>query len=156
MKKLAFVVMFALMSVACFAQNIYSSVSAQTIANLMKQEGYSVVNDNGLIRWKIDGYDTFIAFSDGNKYNNTNFVFRINFDLDEDDIANALVLSNEYHKKWKGGKSYVDQRTDGSYLVSYELMINIHKGVTEANILNFFQLCRFGIETWKEGVVDQL
>ena len=156
MKKLAFVVMFALMSVACFAQNIYSSVSAQTVVNLMRREGYNVVNDNGLIKWKIDGYNTFISFSDGNKYDNTNFVFRINFDIDEDDIANALILSNEFHKKWKFGKSYVDQRNDGSYLVSYELTLNICKGVTEARIVDYFDDCRVFMKTWKEEVADKL
>ncbi len=157
MKKLAFVVMFALMSVACFAQNIYSSVSASTVANLMRQNGYSVsIDDEGDINWKLEGFKTFLIFKDGNQNNNTNFYFRINFDIDEDEIADALILSNEYNKTQKFGKSYVDQRSDGSYLVSYNLTLNISKGVTEARMVDFFDDCRVFMKTWKEKVVDKL
>lgn len=157
MKKLAFVVMFALMSVACFAQNIYSSVSASTVANLMRKEGYSVSIDNdGDIKWQLNGYKSFLLFKDGKQNNNTNFYFYTGFGIEEDDFADALILCNEYNKTQKFGKSFVEQRNDGSYLVCYQLTLNISKGVTEARMVDFFDDCRVFMKTWKEKVADKL
>lgn len=151
MKKI--VIVFALFCslFACYGQEIYSKIDARTLLGIMRDEGYSVSLDKDAdIIWKKDGVRSCILFSDGNK-EQTNFYFLCSFKIDQEKIAKALAICNEYNKTKRFGKSYV--RKDA---VVFNLPLNLRNGVTKSRIIDYLDDCQTFFKSWKKEVVDKI
>ena len=151
MKKI--VIVFALFCAlfVCNGQEIYSKMNARTLLNIMSSEGYAVTLDkNADILWKKDGVRSKIIFSNG-KEDQTNFYFVCTYAIKTDKVANAIVISNEFNKGTRFGKSYVIENA-----VVFQLTLNLRNGVTKERIIDYCDDCQSFVRGWKKEVVDKL
>lgn len=151
MKKI--VIVFALFCAlfVCNGQEIYSKMNARTLLNIMRSEGYAVTLDKDAdILWKKDGVRSNIIFSNG-KEDQTNFYFVCSYTIKTDKIANAIVISNEFNKGTRFGKSYVNKDS-----VVFQLTLNLRNGVTKERIIDYLDDCQSFFRDWKKKVVDKL
>ena len=151
MKKIVIICVLVCSQFACYCQEIYSKMDARTLLGIMRDEGYSVSLDKDAdIIWKKDGVRSCILFSDGNK-EQTNFYFLCSFKIDQDKVAKALAISNEFNKSKRFGKSYV--RKDA---VVFNLPLNLRDGVTKRRIIDYLDDCQRVFNIWKKEVLDKI
>lgn len=80
---------------------IYSSVDAETILELMKNQGYNVRLDKDYdIKWNIDGIKCFIFFRDGKK-RQSYFYFSCYFSIDKQSVPRMILACNECRKSYR-------------------------------------------------------
>lgn len=160
MKKIVLVFVLALMTSSMWAAEIYSKVTAQTVYNLMLREGYNVSLDKDAdIMWKKDGIKMYIFFDDG-KVPQSNIQFHCGYKVKDDDenFAEALILSNNFNSKYRFVRSYVkrNENDDESFSVMIKLDLSLSGGITKNRMSDFFEQCLSLCKAWKEEVVDKL
>ena len=152
MKKI--VIVFALFCslFACYGQEIYSKIDARTLLGIMRNEGYSASLNKEYISWEKDGVKSVIFFPKGNNVEQTYFCFVgcYKFDQDNDKIAKALVLCNEYNKSTFGTSYVLGDK------VVFNLPLNLRNGVTKSRIIDYLDDCQTIFKTWKKEVVDKI
>lgn len=120
---------------------VFLSISPTELTQLMREEGYSVEEDNG-VDWKLDGVNTHLLFMDGTQ--------SIQFYVAYQNSGNSTLESvNQWNKTHRYSRSYLDDDNDPVL----ELDLDLAGGVTRDRILDFLQTCRASTSAWIRDVL---
>lgn len=119
------------------AQRIYSRISGEEMKAIMQGEGYAVTtDDDGELRWKIEGFHTFIVVYDDQE----SVQFRAAFG----DVETAMEDVNQWNASKRYSTSYLDSDNDPVL----NLDLDLAGGVTRARIVDYLHTCKVSFETW--------
>lgn len=118
-------------------QRVYSRISAEEMKAIMQGEGYAVsTDDDGELRWKIEGFHTFIVVYDDQE----SVQFRAAFG----DVETTMDEVNQWNATKRYSTSYLDD--EGDPVLNLDL--DLAGGVTRARIVDFLKTCKMSFETW--------
>lgn len=125
--------------------NVFESLSAAQLKQIMAGEGYNVtVDEDGDISWKLDGYKAFITFYDKNH----SIQFFVRFTADEIDMDKV----NQFNARYRFGRTFVATGKQGKAL-ALELDLDFAGGITEARLKDFLKTCQHIFSTWREKIL---
>ena len=123
-------------------KTVFEKITGTQLRRMMVDEGYSVeVDEDGDIRWKLDGLKTLILISK----NRESIQFHIAFS----DGNASLRKVNEWNKSKKFSRTYLDDK-EHPHL---ELDLDLEGGVTEERIQSFLRTCKTSMSVWLDEVV---
>ena len=121
---------------------VYDSFSPDTVLKIMKEEGYNVsLTDDNDIRWKLDGYKTWITFYKDNR----SLQFYSGFSSDDA----TLAKHNEFNVKYRYGRSLMPKQ--GS--ARLEIDLDFDGGISKERLIDFLKTCSRLFTVWREKVL---
>ena len=124
-------------------QAIITSITADQLKTILKEEGYAVSTDqDGDLLWKIEGYRTYLIVSDKGQY--------VQFQSSFEETEATIEKVNEWNKTKRYSRSYLDDDQDPIL----ELDLDLEGGITRARINSFLKTCAVSFKGWLKEVVD--
>lgn len=132
---------FAVPAQAKSGTKIYETLSAQEVATILKEEGYSVFDvRSDSLRIKLNGYKVVIFVAEDKKS------IQAFFGMANTDAT--LERINKWNKDKRFSRSYLDSDSDPVL----ELDLDLTGGVTRARIDDFFLTMRVSVDQWLQQV----
>lgn len=140
--------MVAPVSAQAASDKIYTKVTVEDIAKIMKSEGYAVEVEPGDddteadVLWKLDGNKCIIFTYDKGH--------AIQFYVGFTDVKTSLSDLNEWNKTKRFSRTYLDDEGDPCL----ELDLDLAGGVTEARMKDFFKTCVVSFNKWHKTIIS--
>ena len=136
--------LFAPMSRAAESGELYSSINAEQLLEMFKDEGYSASLDkDNNIRWKLEGRNCLVLFYSNNSA--IQFYYGVS----------GTAVTAEQINAWNTGKRFSRAYLDSDGDPCLELDLDLEGGVSRARIVDFLATCRVSFTAWEREVIHR-